>query len=168
MLSYQVTPAAGRTIAFAERGAGVYHLIGTALARRGEIAFTPASGQARDREIVALISQDGAPAGQAVVGSYVAAEAARVAAPRGLSVHRAGTRLLVSWRPVPGAWRYATTISAGAYRRLLLSTVPHVTFIGVSGITKGSVQVVAIPANGQDGAAAIVLLKPPRSGTARR
>jgi hypothetical protein len=60
-------------------------------------------------------------------------------------VSRAGTRLIVSWKPVPGTWRYATILLLdGGRRELLVSRGPRVTFIGVAPYDGGTVRISAL------------------------
>ena len=113
---------------------------------------------------MAIISQDGLPVGQSVVGSYNAQAQALLPAPRHLKVHRARSRLVVSWNGVPGAWRYAVTLTlASGKRELLLSGGRQVTFTAVDPVFGGSTQVVPIAGDGQDGRAASARFRPERA-----
>jgi hypothetical protein len=142
-------------------------VLGRARGSRGSLRFVPASGAGGRREIVALVTQDSIPAPGVVVASYIAPRPARLHAPSGVSVSRVGTRLKVTWRPVPGAWRYSALVSlAGGRRELLLSRSPHITFTGVDLYHGGSVRVSAIDADGRGGLAArqafAAAARPPR------
>jgi hypothetical protein len=70
VLAYRLTPAAGRTVTFAERGPRTAHIIGAARGRSGSIAFTPAPGRRGRRSIIALVDESGAPARVLSVASY--------------------------------------------------------------------------------------------------
>ena len=154
-LRYRFAAAPGRIVTFVERGAGVYNTLPVAHGSHGRIVFTPASGPGGRRDILALISQGGVPAAQSIVGSYTAPAPQRLPAPQGLRTRRAGNRLLVSFNGVPGAWRYATTLTLASGRRaLLLSRTPRVTFAAVDPTFGGRAQVVALAANGRRGKAA--------------
>jgi Concanavalin A-like lectin/glucanases superfamily len=168
-LSYRLAAAPGRVVTFVERGAAAYRTLGVARGSHGRIAFSPAAGPGGRREILALISQGGAPAGQTVVGSYRAPAQTRLPAPRGLHARRAGSRLVVSADEVPDAWRYATTLTLASGRReLLLSRGPRVSFAAVDPAFGGRVQVVAIAADGSRGRTASASFTAPRPGRPRR
>lgn len=155
VLTYTLTPAAGRVVTFVERVRGAYRVLGRARGRRGSLRFVPAAGPGGRRQIVALVTQDSIPAPGVVVASYVAPRPARLHAPSGVRVSRVGARLKVSWRPVPGAWRYSALVSlTGGRRELLLSRSPHVTFTGVDRYRGGSVRVSAIDDDGRGGPSA--------------
>ena len=167
-LNYRLAVAPGRTVAFVERGPGVHHTLGVARGSRGHILFTPAVGRPGPRQILAVISQGGVPAGQSVVGSYDAQAPARLPAPRHLRVHRTGSELLVSWSGVPGAWRYAATVTlANGKRELLLSRGRQVTFIAVDPAFGGRTQVVPLAPDGQQGRAASASFRPEKAPSAR-
>ncbi|MDE3070298.1 MAG: hypothetical protein KGJ43_06185, partial [Acidobacteriota bacterium] len=167
-LRYRMVAGPGRTVSFAERAPGVYRPLGAAHGAHGRIVFTPAPGRSGRREILALISQGGLPVARAVVGSFQAPSRGRLRATRHLRARRTGTGLAVSWRGVPGSWRYAATLTLDDGRReLLLSRGPHVTFTAVSPTAGGRVQVVALAADGRRGRAAGVAFAPARRRSRR-
>ena len=167
VLTYKLTPAAGRDVTFVERGRGVYHVLGRAQGRHGSIRFRPAAGPGGRRQIVALVTQDGIPAPGVTVAAYIAPRPARPHAPTAVRVSRTGTRLRVGWEPVAGTWRYSVMLSlANGRRELLLSRSAHVTFLSVDRFQGGSVRVSAIGGDDQRGPVARQTFKavsrPPR------
>lgn len=153
-LTYRLTIVPGRAVTFSERGLGVYHVLGPARGARGRIMFVPASGVAGRRQIVAEITQDGTPVRDIAVTSYAAPAPARLRAPRRLRVSHTGTRLVVNWAAVGGAWRYAVNVVlAGGRRELLLARHAQVVFVGIPPTGRGGVTVTAIGADGRRGIA---------------
>ena len=109
------------------------------------------------------------------MGSYDAQAQGRLPAPRHLRAQRTGTVLHVTWSAVPGAWRYASTLSvANGRRELLLSRGAQASFAGVGVAFGGRVQVVPLAADGSHGSAASVSFgrdargRPPASAERRR
>jgi hypothetical protein len=152
-LRYRLTSAPGREVTFAERGAATGRMIGTARGNHGTITFTPGDGPAGRRQIVALITENGAPVGNVSVASYTAPGPLRVGAPQHVRTGRRDSRLTVSWSRVPGAASYATTLSlSNGHRTMLFSRHGNVTFIGIDPNLRGSVAVLALGANGTRGA----------------
>jgi hypothetical protein len=152
VLRYRVTPASGRVVTFAERGGGVYRVIGTAHGSRGALAFRPAAGSAGRRQIVALVQEHGIQARQAVVAGYRAPGPLRPARPARLRVARHGLTLELRWTRVPNAVRYLTTLTVGG--RVWQSVVtghPAVRLGNVDGRERGIVSVRAISGDGRFG-----------------
>ena len=110
VLHYHLVPAAGRTVTFAERGPRTIHVIGVAHRRSGRIVFTPGSGRAGRRSIIALISQAGAPARTLTVARYVAPRPGALRRPARLRATRRRGLIRVSWARTPGARRYEVLV----------------------------------------------------------
>lgn len=162
-LRYVVRPRAGQTVTFAERAAQVFHVLGDARGTRGQLTFTPASGRAGRREIVALILLSGVQRQQLVVGHYVAPGPVRAAAPRWLRLAHRGPDVVARWGAGAGAQRYAATVSLSDGERLAFSRPPADRSItiraGISGLG-AKVTVMGISPDGNAGAARIARLGP--------
>jgi hypothetical protein len=106
--------------------------------------------------VVAEITQNGAPvvlnpgaAGAAayeiVVGSYSAPGPRRLGRVADLRVRHAGTSVLVDWRAVPGARRYAVTVAlTNGVHEVYVATHGTLRITGVNGEFSGRVTVEAM------------------------
>ncbi len=152
VLRYRVTLTPGRQITFVERGAGVNHVLGRALRHVGALVFRPAPGTAGNRQIMAMITQNGTPVRDIPVTSYRAPRSPRLPSPH-LTLIRTRRSLTVRWSPVPRAWRYAVTVTLPSHHRVFrLIRGRAVTFTIVDRRTHVRVQVLAIEADGRRGA----------------
>ena len=117
-LRYEVEERPGQAVRFLERGASTGGAIGTATGAKGTLRFTPADGNAEQREIVAVVTQDGMPRDEIVVARY-AAPAARKAGPvKGLRVTRRGTTLRLKWKRAPRAQQHRVIVQTASGRRV--------------------------------------------------
>jgi hypothetical protein len=154
-LTYALTPAPGRTIAFVERGARTYKQLGVARGAHGAITFSPAPGRAGRRAIVAVISDNGIQMRSLVVGHYFAPRPGPLARPANLRVAHRGGSLRVSWRAVPGAASYAVIVSSSDGERGVHLTKGHTILIGgVPARLSGTVTIQALDPSGARSAAA--------------
>lgn len=122
-LRYRIRSRAGQTVTFAERGGGVFHLIGRATGSRGSLTFKPSLGVGRRREIVALISLAGVPRNNVVVARYAVASPPRPTTPTRVRVARAGSDLTVSWLPAD-RWGCLVLATLSDGHRLLYAMAP--------------------------------------------
>ena len=158
-----VRPLAGQTVTFAERAGQVFHVLGDAHGTRGQLTFTPASGRAGRREIVALISLSGVQRLESVVGHYIAPGPARAAAPRWLRLAHRGPDVVARWGAGAGAQRYAATVSLSDGERLAFSRPPadrSITIRAGMGGLGATVTVMGIGPDGNAGAARSARLRP--------
>jgi CSLREA domain-containing protein len=88
-LRYTLEPHPGQKVTFAERAAGLAHVIGVAGGRRGKLRFVPGQGPAGTRRVVAQVTQGGLPRLERVVARYRAPGPRRLARPRGIKFVRA-------------------------------------------------------------------------------
>jgi hypothetical protein len=156
VLLFAASRGAGQRVLFFERAGQVFRAIGSSTAGRGTLAFTPAPGPAGTRQVVAEITQNGAPvvlnpgavgaaAYQIVVGSYRAPGPRRLGRVVHLRVEHAGTSVLVTWRAVPGARRYAVTVAlTNGVHEVYIATHGTLRILGVNGEFSGRVTVEAI------------------------
>ncbi len=164
MLLYSLKPyVRGEEVRFAERGRGVYHVLGSASKAHGKLFFTPAPGPRGVRQIVAEITQNGEPvamgavsraarssarpssADEIVLASYRAPGPRRLGRVRELRTRHLHSTVRVRFSGVPGARRYdvAVTLSDGA--RMAFVTRHHSVVIShVFGEVSGHVRVRAL------------------------
>jgi hypothetical protein len=72
VLHYHVSTSADTAVTFVEQTSRLTHVIGTAKGRSGSIAFTPVTGPAGRRKIVAELTNNGAPLADHQVATYAA------------------------------------------------------------------------------------------------
>lgn len=120
VLKYSITPLRGQRVRFEERSKNAAGVVGTPRAAKGTLRFSPASGPAGRRDIVAVVESFGKPRGEYKVASYVAPPPAKPLLPKRLQVKRAGTRLLISWAPQAGLSRYQLAVKLTDGRKVLL------------------------------------------------
>jgi hypothetical protein len=119
ILVYQVKPEPGQDISFVEHGPATWRVIGHATGPSGRVRFTPGTGPAGARKIVAVVSHNGIVTKQLEVGSFRAAAAPRPARPAGVRVARHGQNLSINWARTSHAFRYAVNLTLSDGRRLL-------------------------------------------------
>jgi PKD repeat protein len=165
VLAYRLTPAAGRTVTFAERGPRTVQVIGVARGRSGRITFTPGRGRSGRRSIVAMIDQAGAPARVVAVASYTAPPPGRPGRPGHLRATRRKRTITATWTQVPGVARYEVLVALAdgseVFRvvRGTRASLPD-PFPG----KRGSILVNALAADGSRGAASSVDIGANRPG----
>ena len=156
-LRYTTTPRPGQTIAFEETGRNVTSEIGQARGRGGTIPFRPAFGPGGRRVIVARVEQNGMPRTEIAVASYTAPAPRMAGRPRGVSVKRRGSRLIVSWKRTPLAYGYRVQVRTPQSRNAdfqVSAKRRRVVLTGVYGRGKARVNVRAIRRDGSSGPAA--------------
>jgi PKD repeat protein len=158
-LAYRVVAQPGLSVTFAERGPSTWHVIGTTRGGSGRLRFTPAPGPSGRRTIVALIQRNATTTAQHDVATFAVSPPAALRAPR-LHVTRRGARVRVAWSAVPGAVRYAVTLSEErGGRRLVLarSAVKPISF-AANAAESVRVRIVALSATNSPGRSSVVRL----------
>ena len=127
VLHYRSNVGQGLTTTFSEHSGGAYQTIGTTARPHGTLAFTPATGPAGRRQIVAVISAGGLPRERIVVGHYRAPAPARPGAVGGLKVSEHGTAFHVRFGTAAGASHYVVHAIGDDGRHLtrVISHGPH-------------------------------------------
>jgi hypothetical protein len=105
-LSYHVSGPPTLKVAFEEKAAHSYGVIGTARAAHGTLHFTPAAGPAGRRTIIAVLSENGVPVRHVTVASYRAPAPARPGKVSKLRVRRHGHKFRITFGSARGAARY--------------------------------------------------------------
>ncbi|HVY77148.1 MAG TPA: hypothetical protein VG898_01425 [Solirubrobacterales bacterium] len=142
VLEYTVGRRPHQSVSFYDESAGgARKLIGTTRGGRGRLAFTPAPDRGRHK-VLAAFTLGGLSAEERVVTRF-SPPSPLLSTPRGLRVRRKGTKVLVSWRPVPGAARYELSLLAGP-QRFATTKKPSLTFTKVRKSAAGSVTVRAV------------------------
>lgn len=114
-LRYSFNAQPGELFTFLERGTDINRVIGSSSTGHGTVKFKPAPGPGGTRQILAMVTEDGAPvvvgrSGQLVVASYRAPGPLRLGRIRGLHARRTGNRLNVSFARVPHARKYVVLV----------------------------------------------------------
>jgi hypothetical protein len=154
VLEYTSSKLGNRTVELFERAGGAFSRIGPAAGPRGTIRFTPAAGPAGRRNIVALVSLDGVPSGERVVGSYANHGQGGLGRPARLRVTRGFSTLGAGWDSVAGAARYVVRVQLDDGRQLTFVRPPGKRTVRVAGLrpaTTGTVTVQALGADGRRG-----------------
>jgi Concanavalin A-like lectin/glucanases superfamily/PKD domain len=155
-LRYRVLLPRGMQIAFAERGARSYKLIGQAHTGHGQIQFVPAAGRRGQREILALIVENGIVRRSIVVARYRAPGPSRPGRPGNVRVAHHGTTVSASWSSAAGAADYAIILTTSDGERTLQVTRKRTfKFTGITRSAHGSVTVMAFSATGLTGAGTV-------------
>ncbi len=157
ILRYRMTPAAGRTVRFIERGAATVHVLGLGKGRSGAIKFTPGAGRRGRRTIVALIDQAGAPARSVTVATYSAPGRVSLGRPGGVRATRQRGKVRVAWRRVSGAIRYEVLVRLADHSETFrLARGTQITLADPFPAKRGQVSVDALGRDGRRGKASIV------------
>jgi hypothetical protein len=161
VLTYNITPIPGQTVAFAEQGKrGLGAAIGDVKARtKGTLTFTPTAGPGGPRTIIAQVAQKGIPRKTLTVARYIAPAPPRPAKPRA-KARRSGTKLIVTWPKDAESRRYAVNATLSDGRVLVLAPkAPKITISGVAKSTSATVIVRGQDRNGIAGPRATVRVK---------
>lgn len=160
VLSYRVRPITGQRVRFIEQSGSVRNMLALAKGTKGTLAFRPADGPAGRRTIFALVESDGMPRAMLKVATFVAPPRARPGKPRRVRLHRAGTRLLVTWGAAPGATRYAVRyVLRDGRRRTEIVRRRRLFIRGVPGINAGTISVAGLRRDNVRGLMATAKLK---------
>ena len=125
-LTWQLHPLPGQKVEFAEYGTDVRHLITTTAKATGKIRFTPQTGPAGHRRIVAIVEQYGLPR-DPHVASFRAPGPPRPAKVTRLKLTRRGGSLRVSWKKPKQPFRHAVYADLSDGRELLIIVGPKAT-----------------------------------------
>ena len=120
----------------------------------GTVAFTPSFGPGGRRAIVAQVEVDGIPAPLQTLDHFKAPPPPKAQRVGGVRVTRHGSKLAVTWDPVPYAQAYGVVVSAGggAVRSLRVKPARHAaTLKHVPADAGGTVEVVAFSPLGERG-----------------
>jgi hypothetical protein len=154
-----------QAVTFLERGRAGTRVLGAASAGSRRLRFAPGPGPGGPRTIVAQLVQDGLVREEVVVARYTAPPPPRIARATALRARRAGTSLLVSWRPGPGAaaQRLVVRVPGGPLvSRLLAAGARRAVVPGIRG-RRVVVSVTALGRDGRAGRPARVTLAPART-----
>jgi uncharacterized repeat protein (TIGR01451 family) len=160
VLHYDAGHAHGQKVTFLERGKGTFHPIKTVSGGSGTVAFTPSFGPGGKRAIAAQVEVDGIPAPLQTLAHFKAPPPPKAQKLGGVRVTRHGSKLAVTWDPVPYAQAYGVVVSAGggAVRSLRVKPARHAaTLKNVPTDAGGTVEVTAFSPLGERG-------KPGRAG----
>ena len=161
LLSYAIARRSGQVVRFLERAPGALHpLKSVRSGGHGHVRFTVAEATGRRRTIVAEVLQDGLPRQTLTVARFTAANA-RVGRVSRLRLHRAGTRVTVTWRRAPQATHYEASLSDDAGGRIALAPRPGSQRLVVPGIARQArvhITVVGVSDRGQRGPRATATL----------
>jgi hypothetical protein len=161
-LSYRATIGAGQGITLAERGRAGTRVLGTARAGARTLRFTPGPGPGGRREIVAISIIDGLARSERVVARYTAPPPPPVGRASRLTLRRAGSRAVASWRPGRGlaAQRVAVRVSDGrSFLRVLKPGVRRLVVPGLERRDRVTVSVTGQAGDGRLGRPAVASLR---------
>jgi hypothetical protein len=120
VLKWQLGNLAGRRVTFMEAGPGAPpRVLKRNATGSGSVRFTPYLTPERDRQIVALVEQDGKPRSRTVVARYTAPAAPRMTRVAGLHLVRRGGKVTASWQKVAGASKYRVLVVESSGRRTM-------------------------------------------------
>ena len=139
---------------FAEYGTDVRHLITTTAKATGKIRFTPQTGPASRRRIVAIVEQYGLPRVTFTVGSFRAPGPPRPTRVTRPKLTRRGTSLRVSWKKPKQPFRHAVYADLSDGRELLIIVGPKAssaTFTNVPATVAATVHVTGLTPSGGKG-----------------
>jgi hypothetical protein len=167
-LGYAYGVNAGQKITFVERGERTTQVLGVATPGHckaqpggieaditmacGQLKFTPGHGPAGQRQIVAVIEQDGRPRDEKIVATYTAPKDRLPGRPRLLRARRSGSNVLVRWVAVPGATGYTASVTTSDGRKLSFAPANAKKAIKVAGVGRDTTVRIALRALRVDGA----------------
>lgn len=163
VLSYDVDADADDQVVLVEEGAFGSRQLG--VLDRGASTFTlPRSGVAERRTVTAVVERNGVPYRTIELDAYDAPAAARLQAPRDLTIRTKGSSTTAGWAAVAGARAYEVRATLGDGRSLRI-VVPGTSAVlpGVTAFTSGTVRVVALGSVGRDSSSVTAALRPQRT-----
>jgi hypothetical protein len=160
-LRWQLGDLAGRKVTFMEAGPGAPpRVLKRNATADGSVRFTPYLTPQRDRQIVAIVEQDGKPRSRQVVARYTAPAAPRMTRVAGLKAVRRGGKVTASWKKLEGAAKYRVLVVERSGRRSMVSVkAPRLVLRGAQA---RSVTVRAIGFDGKVGQARTAKVKAAR------
>jgi hypothetical protein len=147
--------SAGQVVTLAEQGKGVYHELGKLHGKRGKLRFTPAPGGGR-RSIVAVVTEGGLPASRKVVAHFTAPKPRKPGRPGKITVKLSGKRLAVTWKAAARARAYLVRAKTPNGALVAMPRKRKATLTDILPVTKATVTVTAISAEGLRGPARTV------------
>ncbi len=153
-LSWRLRPIPGQKVQFAEYGTDVRRLITTTAKATGKVRFTPQTGPAGHRRIVAIVEQNGLPRATLNVASFRAPGPPRPTKVTHLKLTRRGTSLRVSWKKPKQPFRHGVYADLSDGRELLIIVGPKATsaiFTDVPGTVAATVRVTGLTPSGGKG-----------------
>lgn len=162
-LTWRLERQSGQRVTFVERGTDASHVIKRTSEARGRVRFRPAAGNARGRQIEAIVEQSGIPRDTLTVARYTAPLWKRPGRPRKLRAVRRGSKLLGGRRRVRGAAEYSVFGTVADGERELFLLPRRRTRLRVPGFgrrDRAVVQVTALRSDGAAGPRATVCLRP--------
>ena len=153
-LTWRLRPLPGQKVEFAEYGTDVRHLITTTAKASGKVRFTPQTGPAGRRRIVAIVEQYGLPRATVDLGSFRAPGPPRPGKVTHLKLTRRGSSLRVSWKQPKPPFRHAVYADLSDGRELLLIVGPKATsatFPDVPATVGATVRVTGLTGSGGKG-----------------
>jgi hypothetical protein len=150
-LRWRLRHIAGQRVTFMEAGPGAPpRIIKVTTAARGHKRFRPFLTRERTRRIVAIVEQDGKPRARVQVARYTAPKLPRVARVPGLRAVRHGSRVIVTWKKMPGAREYRVLLRERSGRRTLhVVKRPRLTLRGARGRAARTLSVRAVGLDGR-------------------
>ncbi|MFL5845078.1 MAG: PKD domain-containing protein [Solirubrobacteraceae bacterium] len=134
-LDYKVLDQPGLQVEFAERSGKTFASLGTVKPGVGTLKFRPAAGPKGSRDIVAILTTDGRPRSQSVVGQYDAPAPSRPGDVSGVKVVIKNGKAGVSWDKAARAGRYFVTVRLSD-GRVVRASVKKTSF-SVDGLDRG-------------------------------
>jgi hypothetical protein len=121
-LHWQLGDLAGRKVTFMEAGPGAPpRVLKRNATADGSVRFTPYLTPQRDRQIVAIVEQDGKPRSREVVARYTAPAVPRMTRVAGLKAVRRGGKVTASWKKLAGAAKYRVLVVESSGRRSMVT-----------------------------------------------
>jgi hypothetical protein len=153
-LTWKLRRIADQKVQFAEYGTDVRHLLATTTQATGKVRFTPQTGPAGRRTIVAIVEQYGLPRKVITVASFHTPGPPKPGKVTKLKLTRKGTSIVVSWKTPRSAYRHAVYADLTDGRKLLLIVAARTTSATLTAIAKtidATVRVTGLTATGGKG-----------------
>ena len=151
----------GQKVVLAESAGALYHELGTLRGAKGTLRFTPLPGGGR-RSIVAVVTEGGLPMHRLTVARFTAPAPPKPARPGKVAVKLAKAKLTVSWAAARNAKSYLVTAKTPNGTLVAQASARHATLTDILPVTKATVTVTGVGADGRRGPARTVSAKPGR------
>jgi hypothetical protein len=157
VLHWHATTVPGQTLTFAVAAPSGTRTLATTAAAKGSMPFTVAAGLAGLGAVTAHVEQNGFSQEGFQVATFQAPVAAPPAAPRRLSIRRAGDSIHIAWR-ADGATVSSYTVqvaTSGGLKDVVPVAAPSLTLGGILPADTVTAQVIAVGTEGQRSAPAV-------------